>query len=81
MAWMALCMGMGFGAVSAFNLGSSADRAVSKIQAFFFMVQAIALLFSRIFAGRMADRYGRSAINLPRLDLRRYCNGNSAIGP
>ena len=64
MAWMALCMGMGFGTVSAFIAIFAGSRGL-KNPGFFFMIQAIALLLSRIFAGRLADRHGRPAIIIP----------------
>jgi MFS family permease len=64
MAWMALCMGMGFGTVSAFIAIFAQSRGL-KNPGFFFMIQAIALLISRLFAGRLADRQGRAAIIIP----------------
>jgi MFS family permease len=63
-AWMALFMGMGFGTVSAFIAIFAESRGL-KNPGFFFMVQAIALLISRLFAGRLADRLGRAAIIIP----------------
>ncbi len=63
-AWMAFCLGMGFGAVSAFISIFAGLRGV-KNPGFFFMVQAIALLISRVFAGRLADRHGRMAVIVP----------------
>jgi MFS family permease len=64
MAWMALCMGMGFGTVSAFIAIFAQSRGQTN-PGFFFMIQAIALLISRLFAGRLADRLGRAAIIIP----------------
>jgi MFS family permease len=66
MAWMALCMGMGFGAVSSFIAIFARLRGFHN-PGFYFMIQAIALLFSRICAGRMADRYGRRVVIIPGL--------------
>jgi MFS family permease len=68
MAWMALCMGMGFGTVSAFIAIFSRSRGLQN-PGFFFMIQAIALLISRIFAGRLADRHGRAAVIIPGIIL------------
>jgi MFS family permease len=67
-AWMALCMGMGFGTVNAFIAIFAQPRGVQN-PGFFFMVQAVALLASRTFAGRLADRYGRATVIVPGLIL------------
>lgn len=64
MAWMALCMGMGFGAMSAFISIFARSRGIQN-PGFYFTVQAIALLVSRIFAGRLADRRGRTVAIVP----------------
>ena len=64
MAWMALCMGMGFGAISAFISIFAQSRGLRN-PGFYFMVQAVALLISRVFAGRLADRHGRAATIAP----------------
>jgi MFS family permease len=63
-AWMALCMGMSFGALSSFISIFAQSRGVRN-PGFYFMVQAVALLITRIFVGRLADRYGRAAIIIP----------------
>jgi MFS family permease len=68
MAWMALCMGLGFGSVSSFISIFARQRGFQN-PGFYFMVQAIALLVSRIFLGRMADRFGRTAVIFPGLIL------------
>ena len=68
LAWMALCMGMGFGAVNAFIAIFAQPRGVTN-PGFYFTVQAVALLISRIFAGRLADRYGRVAAIIPGIIL------------
>lgn len=68
MAWMALCMGLGFGAVSSFISIFARQRGFGN-PGFYFMVQAIALLVSRIFLGRLADRYGRAALIFPGIIL------------
>jgi MFS family permease len=64
MAWMALCMGMGFGSMSAFIAIFAESRGIHN-PGFFFMIQATALLIARLFAGRLADRLGRAAIIVP----------------
>jgi MFS family permease len=63
-AWTALCMGMGFGTVNAFIAIFARLRGVQN-PGFYFMVQAIALLVSRAFAGRLADQYGRPVVIVP----------------
>ena len=63
-AWIALCMGVGFGAMTAFISIFAQPRGVEN-PGFFFMVQAIALLVSRTFAHRLADRYGRATAIIP----------------
>ncbi len=63
-AWMALCMGIGFGSISAFISIFAQSRGVQN-PGFYFMVQAVALLVSRVFAGRLADRYGRVVAIIP----------------
>jgi len=57
-AWMALCMGTAFGAIVAFISIFALSRGIQN-PGFYFMVQAMALLVSRTFAGRFADHYGR----------------------
>lgn len=68
MAWIALCMGMGFGAVNAFIAIYAQPRGVDN-PGFYFTVQALALLISRTFSGRLADRYGRAAAIIPGIIL------------
>ena len=63
-AWMALCMGMAFGALSAFISIYALPRGLPN-PGVFFMVQAVALLISRTFAGRLADRHGRATAIVP----------------
>jgi MFS family permease len=63
-AWMALCMGMGFGTVNAFISIFAQPRGVAN-PGFYFTVQAVALVLSRTFAGQIADRYGRAATIIP----------------
>ncbi len=63
-AWMALCMGIGYGAINAFISIFARSRGVQN-PGFYFMIQAIALLVSRTFAGRLADRAGRTIVIIP----------------
>ena len=67
-AWTTLCMGMGFGAVTAFIAIFAQARGVQN-PGFYFMVQAIALLVSRAFAGRVADQFGRPVVIIPGIIL------------
>lgn len=67
-AWMALCMGMGFGAVSAFIAIFARTRGVPN-PGFYFMIQAMALIVSRVAAGRLSDRYDRAVVIVPGLAL------------
>ena len=67
-AWMVLCMGLGFGTLTAFISIFAETRGVHN-PGFYFMVQAVALLISRIFAGRLADRYGRTVAIIPSIIL------------
>ena len=67
-AWIALCMGVGFGTINAFISIFAQPRGVAN-PGFFFMVQAIALLVSRTFADRLADRHGRATAIIPGIIL------------
>lgn len=67
-AWMALCMGMGFGAVSAFIAIFARTRGFPN-PGFYFMIQALALIVCRIAAGRLSDRYNRVVTIVPGLVL------------
>jgi MFS family permease len=67
-AWTTLCMGISFGTVTAFIAIFAQARGVQN-PGFYFMVQAIALLVSRAFAGRLADQYSRSAVIIPGIIL------------
>ncbi len=57
-------MGIGFGAIHAFISIFAQSRGVQN-PGFYFMVQSIALLVSRAFTGRLADRYGRVIAIIP----------------
>lgn len=63
-AWIALCMGLSFGAIATFIALFAQPRGLQN-PGFYFMVQAVALLLSRIFAGHLADHLGRTAVILP----------------
>jgi len=63
-AWMATCLGMGFGPVSAFISIFAESRGVAN-PGFYFTVQALALMASRTFSGRLADRRGRAFMVVP----------------
>jgi MFS family permease len=65
-AWMAFCLGMGMGPVIAFIAVFARQRGVDN-PGFYFTVQAIALMLSRTFAGRLADRRGRAFVMIPGL--------------
>ncbi len=65
-AWISLCMGVGFGTTNAFISIFAQSRGTHN-PGFYFMVQAIALLASRTIVGQMADRYGRVTAIVPGL--------------
>jgi MFS family permease len=67
-AWMALCLGIGFGTVNAF-IAIFAQSLGIRNPGFYFMVQATALLISRMFTGRLADRHGRAVVIVPGIIL------------
>jgi len=64
MAWVALCLGFAVGSANNFIAIFSSSRGIEN-PGFYFTVQAIALLLSRAFSGRLADRYGRGAAIIP----------------
>ncbi len=65
-AWMAFCMGMGVGPVTAFIAIFERQRGVGN-PGLFFTVQALALMLSRTFSGRISDRRGRAFVIVPGL--------------
>ena len=67
-AWIALCIGMGFGTVNAFIAIFAQPRGLAN-PGFYFTVEAMALLISRAFSGRFADRHSRPATIVPGLIL------------
>ena len=64
MAWIALCLGYAMGSVNFFIAIFAKSRGIEN-PGFYFTVQAIALLVSRAFSGRLADKYGRGAAIIP----------------
>lgn len=64
MAWIALCLGFAMGSVANFIAIFAKSRGIEN-PGFFFTVQAFALLISRTFSGRLADKYGRVAAIIP----------------
>jgi MFS family permease len=65
-AWMAFCLGLGIGPVNTFLSIFATARGLAN-PGLFFSTQAVALLLSRTFAGRLADRYGRNIVIVPGL--------------
>jgi MFS family permease len=63
-AWMAFCLGMGVGPLTAFIAIFARHRGIDN-PGLYFSVQAIALMLSRTFAGRLADRRGHVFVILP----------------
>jgi MFS family permease len=65
-AWLAFCLGMGVGPVIAFIAIFARQRGVDN-PGLFFTVQALALMVSRAFSGRLSDRRGRAFVLIPGL--------------
>jgi len=65
-AWLAFCLGMGVGPIVAFIAIFARQRGVDN-PGLFFTVQAIALMVSRTFSGRLSDRRGRAFVLVPGL--------------
>jgi len=63
-AWTALCLGMSHGSVVAFIAIFATSRGITN-PGLYFTVQAIMLLVSRTFSGRLADKYGRVFVIIP----------------
>jgi MFS family permease len=66
MAWTTMCLGMGFGPLSAFIAIYASTRGVEN-PGLFFTVQALALLVARPLGGQLADRRGREVVLIPGL--------------
>lgn len=67
-AWTAFCLGLGIGPINTFLAIFAQTRGMPN-PGIFFSVQAAALLLSRTFAGRLADRHGRGVVIIPGLVL------------
>jgi MFS family permease len=65
-AWLAFCLGMGVGPIVAFIAIFARQRGVDN-PGLFFTIQAIALMVSRTFSGRLSDRRGRAFVLVPGL--------------
>jgi MFS family permease len=65
-AWVAFCMGMGVGPIIAFIAIFARGIGVNN-PGLFFTAQAIALMASRTFSGRLSDRRGRAFVIVPGL--------------
>ncbi len=63
-AWTGLCLGMSNGSVTAFIAIFAASRGIEN-PGLYFTVQAVMLLLSRAFSGRLADKYGRAFAIIP----------------
>jgi MFS family permease len=65
-AWIAFCMGLGVGPIMAFIAIFARQKGVNN-PGLFFTIQALALMLSRTFAGRLSDRRGRIFVIVPGL--------------
>jgi MFS family permease len=65
-AWMAFCLGMGVGPILAFIAIFARHRGIDN-PGLFFTIQALALMVSRTFSGRLSDRRGRLYVIVPGL--------------
>jgi MFS family permease len=65
-AWVSFCMGMGVGPIIAFLAIFARQKGIDN-PGLFFTAQAVALMFSRAFAGRLSDRHGRIFVIVPGL--------------
>jgi MFS family permease len=63
-AWMAFCLGMGVAPVTTFIAIFARERGIDN-PGLYFTVQALALMLSRTFSGRLADRRGRLFVIVP----------------
>lgn len=63
-AWTSLCLGLATGSVNNFIAIFASSRGIDN-PGLYFTVQAITLLISRAFSGRLADRRGRGAAIIP----------------
>lgn len=65
-AWIALCMGLGLGPIMAFIAIFAREKGIGN-PGLFFTIQAIALMLSRTFSGRLSDKRGRVFVIIPGL--------------
>jgi MFS family permease len=65
-AWIAFCMGMGVGPIIAFIAIFARQKGIDN-PGLFFTMQAVALMLSRAFSGRLSDRHGRAFVIVPGL--------------
>jgi MFS family permease len=65
-AWMAFCLGMGVGPITAFIAIFARARGIDN-PGLYFTIQAVALMLSRTFSGRLSDRRGRVFVIVPGL--------------
>jgi MFS family permease len=65
-AWLAFCLGLGVGPVVAFIAIFARQQGIDN-PALYFTTQAVALMVSRTFAGRLSDRRGRIFVIVPGL--------------
>jgi MFS family permease len=63
-AWIALCLGMTYGSITAFIAIFASSRGIEN-PGFYFTIQAIMILIARVFSGRFADKYGRAFMIIP----------------
>jgi len=63
-AWTSLCLGLATGSVNNFIAIYASSRGIDN-PGLYFTVEAITLLISRAFSGRLADRRGRGAAIIP----------------
>jgi MFS family permease len=64
LTWVAFCLGLGIGPLNTFLSIFAQSRGIEN-PGFYFTVQACALLLTRAFAGRLADRRGRAFVMVP----------------
>jgi MFS family permease len=64
MTLLAFCLGLGIGPLNTFLSIFAATRGIDN-PGLYFTVQAVALLLTRTFAGRLADRRGRNIVLIP----------------
>jgi len=63
-AWIALCLGLAMASINTFVAIYALSKGIAN-PGLYFTVQAAALLLSRAFSGRLADKYGHAAAIIP----------------